>query len=224
MARPMKSPRRNSERSRVDLASRIRSYIDGEEAMGLLRKYYSGSYTGRRYDELESPNPDRFTAEDIAAVALLSVELRGRAVETLLWTHADVLSDHLKRISHRPLHEVEDDGELEPLWRLQEYFENQITGVGIGHVRRSKLLAHKRPHLVPIRDQHVLRALVDGTTKPLTRPLWQALRADSRIIDRLASLRTAIDRPQLSLIRVLDVIVWMKEGGDVQVPNDPTGE
>ena len=202
----------------MDLATRIGSYIEGDEATRLIRKYYSGRYTGSRYDELASPDPNQITSEDIAAVALLSVELTGQAVEALLWTHAQGLAEHLKDVPDTPLHEVDDEEEFEPLWRLQDYFEEHLRGIGIGPVRRSKLLAHKRPHLIPIRDQHVLRAFVGGD-KPLTRPLWQALRADDGIVGRLDSLRTEINRPELSLIRVLDVVVWMAERGDAQVPD-----
>lgn len=201
----------------MTLSIRIRSYIDGPEAERLLYKYYDREYTGRFYDELRDRDPDRITADDVAAVALLSVPLSGKAVKALLWTRAEQLAALLKATPKAALHEIESEDELEPLWRVQEFFRTDVRNVGIGHVRRSKLLARKRPHLVPIRDQYVLKALVGGTQQPLTLPLRAALREDRQIVERLGELRDAVDRQSLSLLRVLDVVVWMSEVGDAQV-------
>ena len=199
----------------TDLAERIHAYIDTDDAVAALTKYYSGAYTGGFFDQLESPDPNRITSEDVAAVALLSVPLPGAAVRALLFTKADEISGLLAKIPHTPLHEVEE-AELQPLWDLQELFDEKSVP-GMGHVRRSKLLAHKRPHLIPIRDQFVLTALVGNVRGSFTLPLRRVLQEDRSIVERLEALREGLGKPELSLLRVLDVVVWMATCGDDQV-------
>jgi Family of unknown function (DUF6308) len=60
------------------------------------------------------------------------------------------------------------DADLDVLFAVQRDLDNIAK---IGHVIRSKLLAHKRPRLVPIRDQYVLMALLDGSI--IETPLWK---------------------------------------------------
>lgn len=200
-----------------DLRSAVVEQTDGDESVRLLTKYYSGAYTGAMFDtsdDLADTTPNRFTARDIAAVALLSVELPGRSVKGLLERN-DAFTEHLERIPvDLHLHEADDEG-LAPLFDLQGALDDVP---GIGHVRRSKLLAHKRPHLVPIRDRHVLTALTGRDYGDFTKPLRDVLRDDTSIRERLEELRQESGAPpSLSLLRVLDVVVWMRAHGDAQV-------
>jgi hypothetical protein len=199
------------------LRERILKYIEGDEAVPLLAKYYGGRYTGAHFDtcaELQSPEPNRFTAHDIAAVATLSVPLTGRAVVGLL----EMESELVGLLDAVPFDvDLADAGQevLEAVFRLQE----QLDGlVDIGHVTRSKLLARKRPRLVPIRDQHVLTALLDRADGPFTEPLRDVLAADSQVAERLNEVQRQANLPvPLSTLRALDVIVWMAVHGDSQV-------
>jgi Family of unknown function (DUF6308) len=71
----------------TSIEGRIHTFVDDDEAIRLLAKYYGGRYTGSRFDTaalLTSPDPHRFTAHDVAAVATLSVPLSGMAVAGLV--------------------------------------------------------------------------------------------------------------------------------------------
>jgi GrpB-like predicted nucleotidyltransferase (UPF0157 family) len=107
------------------------------------------------------------------------------------------------------LHAATDD-DLEPLWALQDELD---TVAGVGHVTRSKLLARKRPRLVPIRDQYVLTALTGRKASPFTRPLRDALRDNPDLVDRLNSIGRAASAEELPPLRVLDIVVWMETHG-----------
>ena len=58
----------------TSIEGRIHTFIDDDEAVRLPAKYYGGKYTGSRFDTaalLTSPDPHRFTAHDVAAVAVV---------------------------------------------------------------------------------------------------------------------------------------------------------
>lgn len=81
------------------------------------------------------------------------------------------------------------------------------------------MLAHKRPRLVPIRDQYVLDDLMGTRNGLFTQPLRDALALDTATMDRLRELASGTARvpDDLSPLRVLDVVVWMQAHGDAQV-------
>ena len=92
-----------------------------------------------------------------------------------------------------------------PAWVL----EDALRGLpGIGRTIASKLMARKRPRLVPIYDK-VLRRVM-GLEEGQWVPLNLALRADGQALQkRLLGLRDAADVPAaVSALRVLDVIAW----------------
>jgi hypothetical protein len=87
------------------------------------------------------------------------------------------------------------DADLDVLFAVQRDLDNIAK---IGHVIRSKLLAHKRPRLVPIRDQYVLMALLDGSI--IETPLWKGrlpplLHADRMPLFRHNACRTRHEPP-----------------------------
>jgi Family of unknown function (DUF6308) len=203
----------------TSIGDRIHAFVDDGDAVRLLAKYYGGKYTGSRFDtarQLESADPHRFTAHDIAAVATLSVPLSGEAVAGLVDSD-DQMAALLESVPTDVDLADASDSELETVFAVQRELDN-ITG--IGHVTRSKLLAHKRPRLVPIRDQYVLTALVGRDYGPFTEPLRDALIEDSSIHERLDAVQRQARLSQpLSILRSLDVVIWMATHGDSQVPD-----
>jgi hypothetical protein len=82
---------------------------------------------------------------------------------------------------------------------------------GIGWVTANKLCARKRPLLLPVYDTVVKAAL-----QPTRQSFWEPLRnefADGELQSRLMELRDEAGVPNLSLLRVLDVAVWMRNQG-----------
>lgn len=104
-------------------------------------------------------------------------------------------------LEHAPAALVTDDSPVGAAWRL-------LTAQhGVNWVIAGKLLARKRPHLIPVYD-NVTRCVLD-------RPdghVWERFRAELQHDDlaaRLAALRTAADLPSsISSLRVLDVLLW----------------
>lgn len=143
--------------------------------------------------------------------------MSGRAVVGL-FERGERLAEHLAKIPHETKLVDAREEELAALYELQ----GQLDEVpDVGHVTRSKLLARKRPHLVPIRDQHVLRALLGADQGPLTAPLRSALASAPSITERLAEIRELSGAPAtISDLRVLDVVVWMTVHGDAQVSDE----
>ncbi|MFC7247617.1 DUF6308 family protein [Catellatospora aurea] len=190
--------------------------VEHPSAPNALRCYYDG-WTGRRFESLglldgADPDPDEFTAVDIVAVSLLSVNVpaeasigllegdlgrRGAALLRNIPTTVDLGTDDAG-----PL--LSETSEATRVWK--ELTEQR----GIGSVIAGKLLARKRPRLIPIYD-----AVVGCVLSPPQHEFWtwlhQQLQTDGGVLrDRLHKLRTDADLPEhVSAIRVLDVVAWM---------------
>lgn len=84
-----------------------------------------------------------------------------------------------------------------------------------------KLLARKRPHLLPVYDS-VLRDALQGSTRAFWLPLRnELLQQGGALVDRLAQLRDDAGLPpETPLLRVLDVAVWMRNFGYSFLPAD----
>ena len=78
---------------------------------------------------------------------------------------------------------------------------------GIGWVSAGKLLARKRPHLVPVYDQVVKCAL--GAPTHWWMQMHEAM-GDERLRSRIHAVRVEAEVPShVSDLRVVDVVVWM---------------
>ena len=78
---------------------------------------------------------------------------------------------------------------------------------GLAPQAASKLLARNRPHLVPLRGQHVFAALPGRDHADFIMTLGEALRADG-MVDRVEQLRDETGGEELSVLRVLDIVGW----------------
>ncbi len=195
---------------------------DDTAALGLLRRYYgrpprgSSTYTGAAFDGWDSTgtrtvDADRFTADDLVAVTFLSVRTPGPAAILILRDKADEINAMLAAIG--PDRDLVDEPPITPGWPAGRLNSRLRKLDRVGPVIASKLLARKRPRLVPIWDAVV--AKVTGTEVDQWVPLRAALAEDDRALhERLLGLREAAGLPeQVSALRVLDVVCWM-EGKD----------
>lgn len=204
-------------------------FLDGEDAVELVGEYFatgrhrssppafSGAYFesfGGGGDAVGSRN--RFSADDLVAVTFLGVKVPGWAALRILDTDAAELNALLRQIPvDLDLWET-DPSLLEPdsatfrLWTAIEALP------GVGWVTAGKLLARKRPRLVPVYDQVVKDALM-----PTRKGFWSALREelqDPAAVDRLREIHAQAELPDhVSVLRVLDVAVWMRNRGITQV-------
>jgi len=199
-----------------------------ERALALLADYYgappgSGQRSGAAFDTWDSTGTrqrdlDRFTADDLVAITLLSVDLSGTAARRLLVSDSERFSGLLAAVGpDRDLVDVEALPPQGPEWSLMGAL-TQLPGVG--PTKASKLFARKRPRLRPIYDSVV--AEVMDTRQQHWEPIRVKLRENNgQLHQRLLSLRDQAGLPpQVSALRVLDVIAWMegKKAGVRPVP------
>jgi hypothetical protein len=201
-----------------------------DTAAKLLGTYYRRTtagvpaYTGSMYNCWggggdTSRDANRVTSDDLIAVSFLSGDIPGEAAFGILETQAALISDLLAQIpADLDMADVQADefdkvlGEASPALQLWHVLRGRGTGRwGMGETRTSKLMARKRPRLVPVYDSVVGRlmsldlgsagqwkrwhtALTDGTGLPQR---LQEVRRIARITDPIADLR------------VMDIVLWM---------------
>jgi len=201
-----------------------------ERAVLLLQAYYSplagrtGGYTGGQFDSFD-PSSSRaasintFTADDLLSLSLLSTPVPGRAALELL--------DRQRRRFECLLEDLGPDRDLAsersvsedqfaPAWSLWRALDDLP---GMGPTRVSKLMARKRPKLIPIFDDVLARTVfADSTTHWVN--LWTRLRDSGCALQRRllkvreqASLDTSI-----SALRVFDVCAWMDGTNNGDIP------
>jgi hypothetical protein len=102
---------------------------------------------------------------------------------------------------------LDDDSHANRLWALVRSHD------GVGRTITSKLLAAKRPHLIPIYDHHVQVALGFDSQWPFV----QAAARDPEVAHLLGDIcnaRTAAGVPiEVSVLRIIDVVIWMRQHG-----------
>jgi hypothetical protein len=195
---------------------------DNRKALEYLRTYYEERpgtplgtyYTGARFDAWDSAKSrerdvNRFTADDLVAVTFLSVAVPPKAAWELLIRRPGDFNKKLETCSDRDLvdvnpHEINEEW---PAWKLW----NELRKLdGVDRVIAGKLLARKRPRLIPVYDR-IVKAVTGGDSN-YWEPLCRALRADDKALHRrLLRLRSEAGLSQsVSALRVFDVIAWME--------------
>lgn len=208
-------------------AERLRALITDAQALADLRSYFgigltpgAASFTGSRFEQLAGGGDrpevaDVVTAEDLVAVQTLSVTVPAEAALDLLeGTLGAQLSDLLRAVPADVDLAEADTADLAPgspadkAWHLLE------DQPGVGWVTAGKVLARKRPRLLPVYDR-VVRCAV-GRPPSFWLALQAALHADDHALHReLVTLRQAAGVPEtVSVLRVLDVVVWMRHRAD----------
>lgn len=173
---------------------------------------YVGAYFDRWKDgtqeEIEDPDADRFTAEDILAVQTLSVRVRGWVSVDLVERRQEFFADMLKRIptdvdlwerGKRANQAVTAALELEE--ELRRYDQ-------VGPTTAAKLIARKRPRLYPIYDSVVVKEL--GLKRRLFHELRKELTENPALRELCMQLRREAGLPaSISVLRIFDVVTWM---------------
>jgi hypothetical protein len=218
--------------------------LNRPNAVDLLREYFGvgnpgqrPAFAGGRFDLLDGGG-DRsavrnvITASDIVAVSFLSVPIPAEvSIDLLEGQLGQEIRGYLERIPvdidlgdpratrHVQLHQPADRA-----WQLLD------SGRGMGFVRNGKLLARKRPRLIPVYDDVVRCAY--QVPDPQLFWLWldDLLRTCPGATDRLDDLKEEAELPYgVSRLRVLDVLVWrghrdnhMKQGCPGPTPSSPS--
>jgi hypothetical protein len=204
---------------------------EDDGAVAVIEQYYGlnghnpNGYTGASFDTWDSTGTRRddtnqFTADDLVAVSMLSVDVPAAASIRLLNRGRAQFSELLEQVGpDRDL--VEEERELDDHWVGWALLQSLRELPGVGPTTATKLFARKRPRLRPIYDSVV--AEVAGTTSQW-EPMRQLLRADGAQLHRLVAIRRKAKLDQhadyISPLRMWDVLAWMQGKGEQ--PDAPT--
>lgn len=200
-----------------EFAEAIRSHFKGENAdraRAAIDEYYNPStpYSGAHFERIaDTENPNEITARDIVAVSMLSVEIPPK---TSIW----LLSDEGREQVGSLLRQVPADARIgdggdhlaegSPLAQLWELlgtaaWPHPTEGNGMGKTKKSKILAAKRPALVPVLDSVVVGAL------PIVDSYWNAFEFTfDEETTQLASSVTSSRPESVPVLRAVDVVLW----------------
>jgi hypothetical protein len=204
------------------LGRRLGVLLSSERVVGDLRHYFGLGvppggmpFTGSRFEHLAGGGDrlevaDRITAEDLVAVQALSVTVPAPVALDILEGRLGVRLSGLLQAIPRDIDMVDADAAVvaggspaDQAWHLL------CAQHGVNWVIAGKILARKRPRLLPVYDR-VVRCAV-GQPSSFWLALHAALRADDRALHRqLMELRQVAGVPEtVSALRVCDVAVWM---------------
>lgn len=157
-------------------------------------------FAGRDFTHLGSSPPDRVTIDDLLAASLLDISWPPLVVREVLNELSTPIPRNLADIGQETDFWDASDQELraaDDLW---------FTLVGLKDVdkaKASKLMARKRPRLVPISDEVVVAIGARGETWPVIRQCLQ----DESFRDTILVLRGK-GSEDASVLRLLDVALW----------------
>ncbi|PTR25591.1 hypothetical protein C8K36_10621 [Rhodococcus sp. OK519] len=192
-----------------------------DAAVAVLRRYFTEPLvktgylrSGARWDTWDSTGTrvqdvNVFTADDLVAVTMLSVEVSPDGAQILLRERGDEFARLLVEVGpDRDL--VDETGELTPDSPVGRLDSALWTVPSIGRTVASKLIARKRPRLLPIYDRAIGEVL--GTKQAHLEPIRDALRADDGDLHRrLVSLREQAELDEsVPALRILTVLAWMQ--------------
>jgi hypothetical protein len=192
----------------VATTDRIQGMLTTPGIDKLVAAYFEpdGKFAGSDFDLLGHNPHNEVTRDDLLAVTLLDIAWKPLAVRHLLGRDAELLASLLETIDPETDLWADNLGALTAAGVMWNYLQAGRRLPGVGPVVASKLLARKRPRLVPIEDSVIRRALLLPDGK-----LWTTLRSclkDPTLREQLESLRP-IDAGSIHLLRLLDVALWM---------------
>lgn len=169
---------------------------------------YGAGFAGPTFDLLQPNDPDTWHSSDLVAVGLLDVKVPPSGVRAMLAEKAASFNDALAAIDPEVTLWADDDEQVQEALVQATQLSRLLTAItGVGSTTSSKLLARKRPNLVPINDSVIRRLLGVQPTDDFPRLLRAALRTDG-IIPLIRDARPS-EFSGLSELRILDIALWM---------------
>ncbi len=186
-----------------------------------LADYFEQEYTGAYFETYVPTDPDDLEPADLVAVTLLSINISSRTDGSLtpsailkLNSMREVVNARLAALpADVALHELSGRGYeriLGPESHADILYRLLRHDAGLPRVATSKLLARKRPHLIPIRDSVTEGALGWKSEDSWWRPWWLAL-SDPAVVESAEALRQQAgpSARHLSVLRCADIALWM---------------
>ena len=195
-----------------------------------LSRYFVENFTGSHFEFLteggdKTSVKNQIVADDILAAAFLGVNFPALAILELLEGSASTLvSEQLRLIpTDQDLHAFSSNpiAPGTPAWIAWGLIDELDK---VGRTKTSKLLARKRPRFLPILDDVVVCALNLGNKTAWQEVFELMTENDHSVVTELLAIQ-AIGAPnhsrisQISLLRVLDIVVWMEHQQDHRKPH-----
>lgn len=205
-------------RSKIDHATGVRDIKEYFRTLENGRPLFSGS----RFETLGAENnidPNQIMATDLVAVSMLSVKMPAQASLGILETYAEGISELLSQIPSDLKFEdltresfdkyLSEGSPADKLWALLRQHGDLWN---VGPTTASKIMARKRPELIPIYDSVVKEACGIRSSAEQWE-IWFAAFHDgsaeaAEFVDKLRSIKAEAGQPHLSLLRVLDIALW----------------
>ena len=199
---------------------KIKDLLGDMRVSGWAEAYFNPekSWTASTFNTLGLNDPYTLNCDDLLAVHLLGIDFKPITVRRLLLPGEEKhqVEELLSTID--PGTRLWDAGAVEALdcanalWLYLKTNKDKFPGVD--WVTAGKILARKRPHLIPILDRHV-----DSYLQPPKGEFWEVLGAalqEGELVEQIERLRpkpvSSVEmRAQVSTIRLLDVAIWMHE-------------
>ena len=190
-----------------------------DEAVAALVDYFE-RYTGSWFERLaDNDYPNVITERDILAVSTLNVDIPASTTIWLLNDGAPQVTDLLSLIpANQAIWDPEADlTESGPAWKLwnvlrENKWPNDGGATHISTTKISKLLAVKRPNLIPVEDKYIRNAVFGGVEPANYWEPWKRLHCseDGAALRSVASeVRTESKVPEtLPILRVIDIAIW----------------
>jgi len=191
---------------------------DVKKALGTYFGTDADGYTGSQFELLiKDSDPFKITAIDLIAITTLSVKVPERAA---LWILSPVGEKEISKILREIPIDTDiwdpkvknifaDNGKVMELWNLlgNANWPTASKGGGLGGLtKRSKILAAKRPRLIPILDRVVVGTLLQ------TENRWRGIQDVLNVESYRNKLEEALKHdgvpPSVSLLRRIDVVIW----------------
>lgn len=187
------------------LTPRIIDLLTHRLTRKLVNRYFNPqgheTFSGNYFHTLGINHPEKFSTDDLLSLNLLDESVSTPQIRELTSGQYDEL---LKQIDSK-VDITQLDGDVyEHADRLYKALSEIY---GFGPTRVSKLLARKRPDLLPIRD-----SIVNAKLQISGFSWWKSLASTMRqpsVRELLDELTPASDEDAASLLRVLDVAIWM---------------
>lgn len=213
--------------------------LDAEYAGGLLRDYFRRDdagyiYSGALFDTYpadpasgvtaQPDAPNEITDSDLVALSMLGIRVTGYETLIMLGWREQI---RVLLADIPPEARIEQDasarllargGPAWTLWELLRDIKDRTKEARFGAVAAGKLLARKRPDLIPIEDSRIA-AVFSRRPPDRDEHWWDDVRfaaCDNRpaangitLWRYLARLRDQADQGHLPVLRVLDIIGWM---------------
>jgi hypothetical protein len=197
----------------------------------ILKNYLDPTkFTGALFDRygMDRSDPNTINDTDLLAVTLLSIDISLRTTRGIRTTTVLKLERNRQRIADlldalgpdRPLHTL-DSAQFERRLGDQHAAGSELywflrgDDIGLPRVATYKLLSRKRPQLLPIRDTVLETALHRGDD--WWRAWWEELTCRTELVERLEHIRREAGAEDLSLLRIADILVWVRQRGADQI-------